>query len=219
VNISSGGELVVTGNKLSIKGGSPTIHLRHASNRTAFIHNNNNILYILSGAAGGADTQDNWGTVGSGRWPLEMNLNNNNATFGGDVNATSITSTGDITASGSIYLNGWLSKLGSSAAAWQYQGNIGTFWFIDLTSPLLYGGGNATLNIHNLVVWDSNTGSSFFSVWGFTGSYPQEAIKLSQAAKNKGIQIDVGFSYNGSGNPLLYITGSSSGNQMYYRLT
>ena len=218
-NISSAGELVVTGNKLAIKGGYPTIHLRHASNRTAFIHNNGDTFHILSGNAGASDTQDNWNVTANGRWPLTINLNNNNATFGGDVNAISLTSTNDITASGSIYLSGWLSKLGSSAAAWQYQGNIGTYWFIDLTSPLLYGGGNATLNIHNLVVWDSNTGSSFFAVLGFTGSYPQEALKLSQAAKNKGIQIDVGFSYNGSGNPLLYITGSSSGNQMYYRLT
>jgi hypothetical protein len=60
---------------------------------------------------------------------------------------------------------------------------------------------------------------SFFAVLGFTGTYPQEDLKLCQNAKNKGIQIDVGFAYNGSGNPLLYITGSSSGNQMYYRLT
>jgi hypothetical protein len=140
------------------------------------------------------------------------------ATYKLNVNGTTYSGS-DITTGGSIYLNGWLSKLGSSAAAWQTQSNIGTYWFIDLTSPLLYGGGNATLNIHNLVVWVSSTGSTFFAVLGFSSSYPPEAFKLSQYARNKGIQIDVGFAYNGSGNPLLYITGSSSGNQMYYRLT
>jgi hypothetical protein len=88
-----------------------------------------------------------------------------------------------ITTGNSIYVNGWFSKLGNGIALWQNQTNIGTFWFIDLTSPLLYGGGNATLNIHNLVVWDSNTGRSFFAVLGFTGSYPQEALKLCQNAK------------------------------------
>jgi hypothetical protein len=124
-----------------------------------------------------------------------------------------------ITTGNSIYLNGWFSKLGNGITLWQNQTNIGTFWFIDLTSPLLYGGGNATLNIHNLVVWDSNTGSTFFAVLGFSSSYPPEAFKLSQYARNKGIQIDVGFAYNAYGNPLLYITGSSSNNQMYYRLT
>jgi hypothetical protein len=170
-----------------------------------------NINYKLN-VGGNINTTGNLTTTGN------VGIGTTNPGYKLDVNGNLYTG-GDYTAGASIYLNGWLSKLGSSAAAWQNQSNIGTYWFIDLTSPLLYGGGNATLNIHNLVVWDSSTGSTFFAVLGFSSSYPPEAFKLSQYARNKGIQIDVGFAYNAYGNPLLYITGSSSNNQMYYRLT
>jgi len=164
---------------------------------------------------------DSFYLTGSGGLDMNGTIRTSGGFTGGALIQTpsSIYAGNDITAGNSIYLNGWFSKLGSNNAAWQTQTNIGTYWFIDLTSPLLYGGGNATLNIHNLVVWDNNTGSSFFAVLGFTGSYPQEALKLCQNAKNRGIQIDVGFAYNAYGNPLLYITGSSSNNQMYYRIT
>ena len=70
------------------------------------IHCNGNILYFLGGASNASITQDNWGTVGSGRWPLEINLTNNNALFGGNVNCTSLNSTGYIYVAGTMQASG-----------------------------------------------------------------------------------------------------------------
>jgi len=47
------------------------------------IHCNSNIFYILRGG----NDSTSWSTVGSGSWPLEINLTNNNAQFGGIVTA------------------------------------------------------------------------------------------------------------------------------------
>ena len=48
------------------------------------IHCNSSRLYVLRGA----NDTENWATV-NGVWPLEINLTNNNATFGGTVTASS----------------------------------------------------------------------------------------------------------------------------------
>jgi hypothetical protein len=61
---------------------SPTITFRDTDHNTAFIHVNSNIFYILRGS-NNVD-HGNWATVNS-YWPLEINLTNNNATFGGNV--------------------------------------------------------------------------------------------------------------------------------------
>ena len=53
------------------------------------IHCNSNIFYVLRGSGNNSTT---WAQYG-GYWPLEINLENNNATFGG-----SITAAGDVTA-------------------------------------------------------------------------------------------------------------------------
>lgn len=58
------------------------------------LHCNSNIFYVLRG---GNDTES-WTQVNS-YWPMELNLTNNNATFGG-----SITCPGNITASSDIKL-------------------------------------------------------------------------------------------------------------------
>jgi hypothetical protein len=81
------GELRVQGNKLIINGGSPTIYFRDSDARQGMIHVNSGLMYFLSGpttaTSGG---EDNWAT-NSGRWPLNLNLNNNDATFGGEIEA------------------------------------------------------------------------------------------------------------------------------------
>jgi hypothetical protein len=99
------GQLITEGAKIVIAGDAPTLYLRHATLRSAYLHCNGNIFYILGGAA----NQDSWNIVANGRWPLEVNLNNNNATFGGDVNATSFTTSsyvygGNYVQGGSFYL-------------------------------------------------------------------------------------------------------------------
>jgi hypothetical protein len=50
---------------------------------SAMIHCNSNLLYVLRG---GVDSES-WSTVGSGSWPMVINLSNNNTTFGGDLTA------------------------------------------------------------------------------------------------------------------------------------
>ena len=63
---------------------NPTIYFQDTDNNSAMIHVNSNIFYILRGGT----NSTSWTQV-NGRWPLEINLTNNNATFGGSVTATS----------------------------------------------------------------------------------------------------------------------------------
>ena len=112
MKLNEAGELIVSGNKIAIKGGSPTLHLRHSTYRTAFLHNNGNIFYILSGAAGAADTAENWSITANGRWPLEINLNNNDASFGGSIIANS----GYVYGASYVYSSGFLQGAGGGGA-------------------------------------------------------------------------------------------------------
>lgn len=84
-------DLYTTGN-LQIRNAAPTITFRDTNERTAYIHVNSNIFYVLTATADSA--YGNWATVANGRWPMELNLSNNNATFGADVNAISFTGAG-----------------------------------------------------------------------------------------------------------------------------
>jgi hypothetical protein len=68
---------------LVLRNASPTVYFRDTDHNSAMIHVNSNIFYVLRG---GNDTET-WTTVGSGSWPLEINLTNNNAQFGGIVTA------------------------------------------------------------------------------------------------------------------------------------
>ena len=81
-------DLFTTG-QYQIRNASPTITLRDTDHRTGYIHVNSNIFYVLTGPADSAS--GGWSIVANSRWPLEINLSNNNATFGGDVNAISLT--------------------------------------------------------------------------------------------------------------------------------
>lgn len=76
------GELISGGNHV-INNSSPTIYLRDTDHRSSMIHCNSNIFYILRG--NGTNTTS-WATY-NGYWPLEFNLENNNATFGGNITA------------------------------------------------------------------------------------------------------------------------------------
>jgi hypothetical protein len=69
---------------LKLTGGSPTITLQDTDHNTGYIHVNSSRFYILRGATN-AD-RNAWTQV-NGRWPLEIRLDNNNATFGGSIDA------------------------------------------------------------------------------------------------------------------------------------
>lgn len=76
----SGGAL--TG-QLYINNGDPTIFLQDTNHRSAMIHVNSNVFYVLRGTG---NNSTGWSTY-NGYWPLELNLENNNAQFGGSVSA------------------------------------------------------------------------------------------------------------------------------------
>ena len=74
-----------------IRNSSPTVYLRDTNHRSSMIHCNSNIWYILRGNGNDSTT---WAQTDS-RWPLEINLGNNNMTTGGSINArTEITAYG-----------------------------------------------------------------------------------------------------------------------------
>jgi hypothetical protein len=93
-NISSGGNLTMLGegrfqgNALIINGNAPTIYFRDTDQRQGMIHINSGLMYFLSGpVVGTSGSEQNWSTNGN-LWPLYINLNNNDATFGGQIQAT-----------------------------------------------------------------------------------------------------------------------------------
>lgn len=71
-------------NSITIRNTNPTLYLRDTNNNSSMLHCNSNLFYVLRG---GTDTQT-WTQV-NGRWPLQINLGNNDATFGGNVTAYS----------------------------------------------------------------------------------------------------------------------------------
>jgi glucan-binding YG repeat protein len=77
---TSGGAL--TGG-LYINNADPTIFLQDTNHRSAMIHVNSNVFYVLRGTG---NNSTGWTTY-NGYWPLELNLENNNALFGGSVSA------------------------------------------------------------------------------------------------------------------------------------
>jgi hypothetical protein len=79
---------------LILNNNAPTLYFKDTDARSAMIHVNSNIFYVLRGAVN--DT--NWNSEGVA-WPLEINLINNWATFGGNITANgAIRATSDIIA-------------------------------------------------------------------------------------------------------------------------
>jgi hypothetical protein len=70
--------------QIAIRNESPTIYLRDTNHNSSMLHCNSSTFYILRG---GNDTTT-WTQV-NGRWPMQINLTNNDATFGGNVTAYS----------------------------------------------------------------------------------------------------------------------------------
>jgi hypothetical protein len=71
------------GDSFTINYSSPTIYLQDSDHRSSMIHCNSNIFYVLRGSG---TNSTSWSTY-NGYWPLEINLENNNATFGGNITA------------------------------------------------------------------------------------------------------------------------------------
>jgi hypothetical protein len=87
LQVGNGGDGYANG--LTIRSNYPTIYLRDVDGRGAMIHNNSNILYFISSGdiTGVANVGNNWVSQANGYWPLYLNLNTNDAVFGGNVYA------------------------------------------------------------------------------------------------------------------------------------
>jgi hypothetical protein len=70
------------GNQLYINTSSPTIYLQDTDNRSAMIHVNSDIFYILNGIANNSTT---WGNAPNGRWPMELNVSDGNMKVSGSI--------------------------------------------------------------------------------------------------------------------------------------
>ena len=68
---------------LELRGANPSINFRDTDHRGAYIHVNSNLFYVLR--ASGTDVgRGSWSQTG-GYWPMILNMENNNAEFGGTV--------------------------------------------------------------------------------------------------------------------------------------
>jgi len=84
-----------TTSDIFLNNASPTIYFQDTDHRSAMIHVNSNIFYVLRGSGTNSTT---WTQTG-GYWPLQLNLENNDALFGGNITAA-----GDVTAYSDVRL-------------------------------------------------------------------------------------------------------------------
>ena len=82
-NFTFDGTNVATLGGLYINNGSPTIYLQDTDHRSSMIHCNSNIFYILRGNGNNSTTWEQYNSY----WPLQINLENNDAQFGGTLRA------------------------------------------------------------------------------------------------------------------------------------
>jgi hypothetical protein len=77
---SINGDLFITSSRLVLRGTSPTLYLRDTNERSGMIHMNSNVMYFLNGQSADSET---WVQQNGQDWCLQLNMNNNEAKFGG----------------------------------------------------------------------------------------------------------------------------------------
>jgi hypothetical protein len=82
-NVNIAGNLIVNTSRLVIRGTEPTIYLRDTNNRSGMIHMNSSIMHFLNASGNDSET---WQQQNGQDWALQINMDNNVATFGGDLN-------------------------------------------------------------------------------------------------------------------------------------
>jgi hypothetical protein len=118
------------GNYMVLRGSSPTLYLRDTNHRSAMVHVNSNIFYVLRGSG---NDSESWSTY-NGYWPMELNLSNNDATFGRNL-----------TAIGSIYTERYYDRNDGN-----YYGDFAsTSYMNDVRVNILYDRNNTAYYVHN----------------------------------------------------------------------
>ena len=77
-------KLDINNGNLEIRHASPTVYFSDTDNRSGMIHVNSNLMYFLRGKGTGSEE---WESLNN-KWPLYLNLEDNNAYFGNEVHAT-----------------------------------------------------------------------------------------------------------------------------------
>jgi hypothetical protein len=75
-------DLFITSSRLVLRGNNPTLYLRDTDHRSGMIHMNSNIMYFLNASGNDSET---WTQQNGQNWCLQLNMNNNDATFGGAI--------------------------------------------------------------------------------------------------------------------------------------
>ena len=113
--IDSTGIITCNANKMVITGSSPTLYLRDSDQRTGMIHQNDNRMYFLTGPA----NSDSWAQTANSRWPLYLQMDTNEAVFGGNIDAAVGTVTAStFTANSRINIGTSSSIRQSSTSSW-----------------------------------------------------------------------------------------------------
>jgi hypothetical protein len=133
--IDSTGIITCNANKMVITGSSPTLYFRDSDQRTGMIHQNANRMYFLTGVA----NSDSWTQTANSRWPLYLQMDTNEAVFGGNIDAAVGTVTAStFSATSQVYLGtsasirqtstpGWTGDPGSGVGKIEYHSNR---WYI-----------------------------------------------------------------------------------------
>jgi hypothetical protein len=126
MKISNDGRIDIN-NSLIMTGTSPTIYLKDTDNRSGMIHMNSSVMYFLNGAGNGSET---WTQQNGQDWALQLNMNNNRATFGGVVTTPAISTSTIYDFSGTylkmVFGSGYTEFYGTSATSTNnfiYAGN------------------------------------------------------------------------------------------------
>lgn len=163
--------------QIYINNGDPTIFLQDTNHRSAMIHVNSNEFYVLRGSG---NNSTGWSTY-NGYWPLVINLENNNATFGGTVSAPA----GDMRAPIFYDSNntGYYLDPDDTSNLWRFtQGTldrhslnsrqVNSPWSTRYAQGTLYQTGAMGWGQYDFNVIGSNWGSGFFDTWSNPGNAP-----------------------------------------------
>ena len=158
------GAIRSTGQHL-INNTSPTIYFQDSDHRSAMLHTNSNQFYLLRGSGNNATA---WQSTG-GYWPLVINLENNDATLGRNLNVNDVY----IRAAGK-----WASTLGGASGSgttnyitkWTGVNSIGNSQIFDNGSNVGIGWNNPTqkldvngnINVRGSQIRMANSSSHFY---------------------------------------------------------
>lgn len=128
------GNLTLTSASLITNNNSPTVYFQDTDHRSAMIHVNSNVFYVLRGSG---TNSLSWSQTG-GRWPLQIDLENNNATFGNVIYSHSLRGHSNVAGTGeAIHTPAGIYSTGTN---WLYGQIITNGNTIDVGNGTIYAG-------------------------------------------------------------------------------